>query len=92
MEPFSKNNIPVLILNNNLDELIFQQNPNYAGKTFANIETSFDDLQSKKDKEEKKEEEEETNEEEDVAGLCLWLKESLSHIIGKVTVSKRLSN
>jgi len=45
MEPFKGTDVPVLVLTNNMDELIFQQTGSYKNKKFTNVETSFDEIQ-----------------------------------------------
>jgi HSP90 family molecular chaperone len=45
MEPFKGSDIDVLILTNNVDEILFQQNGEYKGKKFVNIESNFDEIQ-----------------------------------------------
>lgn len=44
MEPFKGTDIDVLILTNNIDEILFQQNENYKGKKFVNIESSYEQI------------------------------------------------
>lgn len=45
MEIFKETDIPVLILNNNVDEICFQQASTYKNKIFVNIETSYEEIQ-----------------------------------------------
>ena len=44
MEPFKNSKIDVLVLNNNIDEVLFQQNGDYKGKRFVSIESNFDEI------------------------------------------------
>jgi HSP90 family molecular chaperone len=44
MEPFKGSKLDVLILNNNVDEILFSQNGDFKGKRFVNIESSFDEI------------------------------------------------
>ena len=43
-EPFKGSDIPVLILNNNIDEMCFQNSKEYKGKKFVNVETSYEEI------------------------------------------------
>lgn len=44
MEVFEGTDVPVLVLTNQVDEIIFQQLGNYKNFTFVNIETSYDEI------------------------------------------------
>lgn len=91
MEPFKRSKLDVLILNNNVDEVLFQQNGDFKGKRFINIESSYDEIS--KDLGNDHHEEVLKNSkipEEDITPFCLWIKSELSGLIGKVQVSKRL--
>jgi len=44
MEPFKGTKIDVLVLINNVDEILFQQNGDYKGKRFVNIESSYEEI------------------------------------------------
>jgi HSP90 family molecular chaperone len=91
MEPFKRSKLDVLILNNNVDEVLFQQNGDFKGKRFVNIESSYDEIS--KDLGNDHSEEVMKNSkipEEDITPFCLWIKSELSGLIGKVQVSKRL--
>lgn len=47
MEPFlnaGEDSPPILILTNNIDEVCFNQIPDYRGHRFVNIETSYDEI------------------------------------------------
>lgn len=45
MEPFKGTDIPVLIINMHVDEMVFRQLQNYKNKyKFVNVETSYDDI------------------------------------------------
>jgi len=42
MEPFNGSGVDVLVLTNNIDEILFQQNSDFKGKKFVNIESSYE--------------------------------------------------
>lgn len=91
MEPFKGSKIDVIILNNNVDEVLFQQNGDYKGKRFINIESSYDEIS--KDLGSHVENEVASRSkipEEDITPFCLWIKHELTGLIGKVQVSRRL--
>lgn len=44
LKQFDGTDIPVLVLVNNVDEIIFQQVQNYKGHSFVNIESSFEEV------------------------------------------------
>ena len=92
MEPFKDSKLDVLILNNNIDEILFTQNEDWKGKKFVNIESNFDDIA--KDIGSKPEEDSLAKSripEDDTTSFCLWMKEDLKEKIAKVTFSKRLT-
>lgn len=89
MEPFKGTNIPIIILNNNVDEICFQQIQSFKGKKFVNIETSYENIAKDLGK---KEEVKSELPEDDVSGFCLWLKNALGKPVSKVTLSKRLTD
>lgn len=93
MEPFKDSELDVLVLTNNLDEMLFQQNSDWKGKKFVNIESNFDEIA--KDIGNKPQEDSLARNrlpEEDVTSFCLWLKNDLKDNVGKVTISKRLTD
>lgn len=93
MEPFKGSDIDVLILTNNVDEILFQQNGEYKGKKFVNIESNFDEIQKDLGNNSEQESMQRSRiPETDVSGFCIWLKEELKDSIGKVTISKRLKD
>lgn len=91
MEPFKGTKLDVLVLVNNVDEILFQQNGDYKGKRFVNIESSYEEIA--KDIGKGHEDEVASRAripEEDVTPFCLWIKNELTNVIGKVQISKRL--
>jgi HSP90 family molecular chaperone len=96
MDPFRNNPEapPVLILTNNVDEICFQQIGDYKSHRFANIETSFDEIQNdlKINLNQTPSEGAVSLPEEDVTGFSLWLKNELQQFVSKVSISKRLKN
>lgn len=90
-EPFKNNaSLDVLVLNNQIDEILFQQIGEYKGKKFVSIESAYEEIQ--KDLGIKHEDTSANSRipEEDVTGFCLWLKNELSDNISKVQISRRL--
>ena len=96
MEPF-KNNAeapPILILTDNIDEILFQQIGDFKSLRFANIETSYDEIQKdlKINLDQQPDAGAVSLPEEDVTGFSLWLKNELQQFVSKVSISKRLKN
>jgi len=91
-EPFKGTKVPVLVLSNQIDEIVFQQINDFKGKKFVNIENSYDEV-SKDLGDNQKEEDTSTPRvpEDDVTPFSLWLKNELSSNVTKVTISKRLT-
>ena len=91
MEPFKNSDLDVLILNNNIDEILFQQNGYYKGKRFVSIESNFEEIRKDLGEDVEKESAMRVRiPEDDITPFCLWLKNDLQGLIGKVTISKRL--
>lgn len=94
MEPFKDSDVPVLIVSHQVDEMVFNQIGTYKGYTFINIETGYDEMS--KDLGDKANKVEDLNKpklpEEDVTNFCLWLKEQHTPYVGKVTLSRRLTD
>lgn len=92
MEPFKGSGVPVLVLQNNVDEIVFQQLQEYKGKRFVNVENSFEeiakDVSPKNDANQGKPK----IGEDDLTPFSLWLKNELSEYVNKVTISKRLTD
>lgn len=91
MEPFKGTEVPVLILTNNIDEVVFQQIVQFKNHMFVNIETSYEEIS--KDVGDLKPQEDSklpSLPEDDVTTFTLWLKNELQQYAGKVTLSKRL--
>lgn len=92
MEPFLKNEIPVLFISINVEEMLFRQMENYKKFHFVNIESAEAEIP----KELLKEEILVTNKaqlpSDDVASFCLWVKNELQPIVSTVNVSKRLTD
>lgn len=93
MEPFKDSDIDVLVLTNNVDEILFQQNGDYKGKKFVSIETNFDEISKDLGKSGVDDPALASKiPEDEITPYCLWLKEELKDLIGKVTISKRLKS
>jgi HSP90 family molecular chaperone len=92
-EPFKGSGVPVLILNNNVDEICFQQIQDYKGKRFVNIETSYEEIAKdiKPTTDDSTVNQGERVPEDDITPFSLWLKNELSSHVTKVTISKRLT-
>ena len=93
MEPFKGSDLDVLVLTNNVDEILFQQNGEYKGKKFVSIESNFDEIQKDLGNSSELQSIERSRiPENDISSFCIWLKEELKDHIGKVTISKRLTD
>ena len=94
MGPFKDSDVPVLIVGNQIDEMVFNQIGTYKGFTFVNVESGYEEIQ--KDLGDRKQTEEDLNKpklpEDDVTSFCLWLKEQHKPYVGKVTLSQRLTD
>lgn len=90
LEPFKKQKIPVIILENHIDEVCLKNVNEYKGLKFVNIESSYEEVsQDLKAKDSSK-----TTigiPEEEITPFSLWVKSELAPTISKVTISKRLS-
>ena len=93
MEPFKESDVPVLIVNNQIDEMIFQQIGTYKGYTFVNVESGYEEIaKDLGDKQVERDANQPSLPEEDVTQFSLWLKENTKPYVGKVTLSKRISS
>ena len=93
MGPFQDSDVPVLIVGNQVDEMIFQQIGTYKGFTFVNVESGYEEIaKDVGDKQVNRDASVPSVPDEDVTQLCLWLKEQTKPFVGKVTLSKRLSS
>lgn len=94
MEPFKgQEGLDVIVLTHPVDEILFQQMTEYKGKKFSSVESSFEEIQ--KDLGSDLAEQSAVRSripEEEVTSFCLWLKNELSDSIGKVSISKRLTD
>lgn len=85
MEPFKNSKLDVLILNNNVDEVLFQQNGDFKNKRFVNIESSYDEISKDLGSHHEQDVAKSTKiPEDDITPFCLWVKSELSGLIGKV--------
>ena len=89
-DPFKGSDVPVLILTNNVDEICFQQIQDYKGKTFVNIENSYEEVSKDLKHTENKKDGPRVSE-DDITPFSLWLKNELQENVNKVTISKRLT-
>ncbi|CAI2359030.1 unnamed protein product [Moneuplotes crassus] len=89
LEPFEQANIPVILLENHIDEVCLKNVNEYKGYKFINIESNYDevaqDLGAKVDHDTTK-----GIPESEVTPFSLWLKSELAPTIAKITISKRL--
>jgi len=44
MEPFKDSDVPVLIVSNQIDEMVFQQIGTFKGFTFVNVESGYEEI------------------------------------------------
>ena len=92
MEPFKDSDVPVLVVGNQVDEMIFQQINTYKSFTFVNVETGYEEISQDLNAQKPKDDGQPTLPEEDVTQFLLWLKENMKPYVGKVTLSKRISS
>ena len=93
MEPFKNSDLDILILTNNVDEILFQQNSDYKGKKFVSVESNFDEIQKDLGLDTDSDSMAKSRiPENDISPFCIWLKEELKQNIGKVKISKRLTD
>ena len=45
MGPFKDSDVPVLIVGNQIDEMVFNQIGTYKGFTFVNVESGYEEIQ-----------------------------------------------
>lgn len=91
MEPFKDSEVPVMVVSNQVDEMVFQQIGTFKGYTFVNVESGYEEISKDLgDREDAYASSKESIPEEDVTQFCLWLKEETKPYVGKVTLSKRL--
>lgn len=90
VEQFKGTDLPILLSTDPIDEMIFKQINTYKDFKFINIENESDDFLEKI----RGEKGETVNKipEDDITPYTLWLKSELEPFVGKVTVSKRLTN
>ena len=86
LETFKDNDIPVLVLQNHIDEVCFKQIEKYKGHQFVSIESSIDEL-GKDIKKKVKVDKERGLPEEDTTTFSLWLKAELEPSVAKVSIS-----
>ena len=92
-EPYKDTDVPVLVLTNQLDEFCLTQSADYKGHKFVNIEqASIDEVRKELGIDGGEAADTSRLPEEDVTNFCLWLKDTLSSKVGKVLLSKRLTN
>ena len=93
LEPFNEAGIPVLLVDDHIDEIFFRNTQTYKNFKFVNIESSYEDLSrdlSKSKPSDKKEGQSVID--GDITPFCIWLKNEMSEFIGKVIVSQRLKD
>lgn len=93
MEPFLKNEIPVLYVSINIEEMILRQLNEYKKFNFVNVESMDSHVPKELLKEEKEIElNKEAVPQEDLSMFCLWIKNELQPVIKEVLSSKRLTD
>lgn len=90
LEPFNKAEIPVIILENHIDEVCLKNVNEFKGFKFVNIESNYDEV--KEDLGDKVDHDSTHGiPETEITPFSLWLKSELAPTISKVTISKRLN-
>jgi len=93
MEPFTKNDVPVLYISVNIEEMIFRQLNEYKKFNFINIETAEAELPKDLIKEEKDVAiSKEKLPEQDTQLFSMWIKNELQPVVSNVLASKRLTD
>ena len=93
MEPFVKNEVPVLYISINVEEMLFRQLGEYKKFNFVNIESAESELPAELLKEHKEVVlDREKVPQEDLSMCCLWIKNELQPVVVNVNVSKRLTD
>jgi HSP90 family molecular chaperone len=91
MEVFKESDVPILIVTNNVDEILFQQIGLYKNFKFQSIETSYEEISKDLgDKAKNQNSNAPSIPDDDVTSFSLWLKNELKPHGSKVTVSRRL--
>ena len=76
MAPFKDSDVPVLIVSNQIDEMVFQQIGTFKGYTFVNVESGYEEIaKDLGDKDIARDDSKESVPEEDITSFCLWLKD-----------------
>lgn len=93
MEPFVKNEVPVLFISVNIEEMIFRQLNEYKKFKFINIESAEADLPAELIKEQKEVTlDKEKIAEDEVQLFSLWIKNELQPVVVNAIASKRLTD
>ena len=72
--------------------MVFQQIGTFKGYTFVNVESGYEEIaKDLGDKDIARDDSKESVPEEDITSFCLWLKEQTKPYVGKITISKRLT-
>lgn len=90
LEQFQGTDLPILLSNQPVDEMIFKKINHYKDFKFVNVENESDDFLEKL----REDKGQLVNKlpEEDISAYSLWLKNELEPYVGKVTLSKRLQS
>lgn len=86
-----------MILTHPVDEILFQQMGEYKSKKFVSIESSFEQIQKdllgdKKEGDSDKLGASSKLPEDEVSSFCIWMQSELKDSIGKVSISRRLTD
>jgi TNF receptor-associated protein 1 len=90
LEAFKNQDLPILISNSPLDEMIFKQVQQYKNYKFINIENESDEFLNKF----RQESSSSVNKisDEDITPFTLWIKNELEPYVSKVAISRRLKD
>lgn len=92
MEPFKHSNVPVLLVGDPIQEVVFNQIGTYKGFTFVSVESGFEEIAKDVGDKDHTEMGGSSIPDEDVTQFCLWIKEEMQPFVGKVTISRRLKS
>lgn len=92
MEPFLKNEVPVLYISINVEEMLFRQMQNYKNFKFVNVESPEAEIPRELLKQETTAISRERLPEEDLTPFFAWVRAELQPIVSTVNVSRRLTD
>ena len=90
LETYKGTDLPILVSNNPIDEMIFKNSQSYKSFRFLNVENESDDFLSKYKQDTDSSAVNELIPGDDMTSYTMWLKNELEPFVSKVVLSKRL--